>query len=178
MSRDAEDLGANRLRPYERHVACILGALLLTLSYLSIPKGVAAHSVAPITVSVHIVGAVRETRLLVPLGSTVDDLLQQVELDAKADIVEVDGNRKFMKDDILVIPFKGLLTLYVKGCVLQPQVLVFDMPTNASKILSKAQLLETADCARFMRRRVFKTGMVVEIPEKKIKCVPGAELVR
>lgn len=154
------------LRYYEKHVACILCAVLLVLSCISIPK-VSFLPCESSNLSVHVVGAVQEKTILVPIGSTVDDVLQKIELFPKADLLEIDGNRRLMRDSTLVIPFDTGITLYVTGSVASPQVLVFETPATATEILSRVQPLATADYKRFKRKRVFKTGMVVEIPERK-----------
>jgi hypothetical protein len=121
---DKKNSGINWLRPYERHVACILTAILLALSYISISRGVFTSIKECKKVSIHVVGAVNECTVLVPIGATADDVLQQVLLTSKADILEIDGNKKFFSDDTLVIPFEDKLTLYVTGSIEQPQVLL------------------------------------------------------
>ncbi len=163
---EKQSQNSNMLRPYEKHVACLLSAILLSLGYVSVPK-VCLKEAEHKQISIHVVGAVGDSRVLVPVGSTVDDVLQQVVLSHEADVLEIDGSKKLFMDGTLVVPFKGFLTLYVTGSVADPKVLVIESPTTASEILNRVKPLESADCARFKRRRAFKTGTVVEIPEKK-----------
>ena len=163
---EVQNENGNMLRPYEKHVACLLSAILLSLGYVSVPKTCVKEAERK-PISIHVVGAVGESRVQVPVGSTVDDVLQQVALSHEADMLEIDGNKKLLMDGILVVPFKGFITLYVTVSVTEPKVLVIEAPTTASEILKRVIPLESADCARFKRRRAFRTGMVVEIPEKK-----------
>jgi hypothetical protein len=135
---------------------------------VSVPKSAFSHFEVK-QVSIHVVGAASECTLLVPSGASVDDILQQISLLPEADLLEIDGSRKIVSDITLVVPFIDVLTLYVTGAVRQPQVLLFPSPTSASAILQKIQLSENADRSRFMRRKVFRTGMVVVVPEKKVR---------
>jgi hypothetical protein len=158
-----------RLFPHERHIACLLIALLLGLAFSGLKQGdMTTQNACPLTV-VKVVGAVDSVELTVPIGTTVDEVLERVLLDKEANIVEIDGMKKINTQTVLVIPFNGKKTFYVCGAVKRPTLVVLEGEASAQKILESIQVEETANIKAFLRRRVFPNGSVIEVKKSKAK---------
>jgi hypothetical protein len=161
------DESEGHLKPYEKHIGCFIGAILISLAFFSGPKGKQGLCEKN-EVSIHVVGAVEETDVKLPYGATVDDLLERIVILSSADLLEIDGNKKIMEDGTIVIPFDEGITLYVVGAVQHKKLLVLPKGCSSQAILDQLELMQEADRARFKRRRVFKTGMIIDIPFKKV----------
>ena len=85
---------SKQLQPYERHIACFLSALLAGLGlYVAFEsRQVSVRSAEHIAVQV--VGAVKEARISLPPGATIDDVLTMITVDENADLTELDGTKK------------------------------------------------------------------------------------
>jgi hypothetical protein len=161
-----------KLQPYERHVACILIAVLLGLGVSGMRSKELCPEVTFPVIKVKVVGAVESEELVLPVGSTVDDAIQKVKLFQDADISELNGMKKLRASETLVIPFLGKKTFFVCGAVEQPKIVVLEEEVSAQKILDKIEVNEGANVKAFLRRRVFPNGSVVQVKPKKQKAAP------
>jgi hypothetical protein len=160
------------LQPYERHAACFLIAVLLGLGITGMRnKEIPLANSVPV-IQVKVVGAVESTELILPLGSTVDDVIQRVHLLSDADISELNGMKKLRTSETLVIPFCGKKTFFVCGAVQEPKLVVLEEVT-AQKILDQIQVDDTANVKAFLRRRVFPNGSIIQVKPKKLKTKPS-----
>lgn len=156
-----------QLRPYERHAACLLIALLLGLGIAGFEWGKVSHAEPSPTKCIKVIGAVDAAELKVPLGSTVDEILAKTVVHDDADLSEIDGTKKVVPQDILVVPYKGKKTFYICGAVREPTLVVIEGEVTAKKILEKVSLRDDANVKAFLRRRVFSNGSVIEVKAQK-----------
>lgn len=156
-----------QLRPYERHVACMLSALLAGLGLLVTIEGRKLRTDVSDPMSVHVVGAAVESQIVLPQGSTLDDVLARLVLDENADCTALDGSRRLGDGETIVIPYVGMTTVYVTGAVTKQKVVVLDKNAKPREVLTSIQLRDDADVSSFLRRRVLRNGSVIEIKRKK-----------
>lgn len=121
--------------------------------------------------TVHVVGAVQEQFLRVPYNTSVDEVLLQVTVDPGADMCEIDGSRKITKDEILVVPFIGKMTVYVTGAVKEPGVVVLEQEATPAALAQRIIFSEFADVKAFQRKKVLKNSSVIDIKLKQTQPV-------
>lgn len=156
-----------RLRGYERHVACLLAGCLAGLGLMAVVEGEKIHRQETETITVRMVGAVRDIEVKVQAGSTVEDLLACVELKDGAELSEIDGFRRLGHNEIIVIPFEGKTTVYVHGAVKKPQVVVLEKEAKPKHLLECVELEDDADVSQLKRKKSLRSGSVIEIRRKK-----------
>lgn len=166
-----------QLRPYERHAACAIAALLTAIGLLASLENSRLCASKGEPISVHVVGAVRECELLLPQGSSLDDVISRVVLDEKADCSEFDGSRRIVNKETIVIPFSGATTVYVTGAVKEPKVVVLEKAAKPKDVLQLLDLTEDADLSQLSRRRVLRNGSVIDIKRKMTKPEAKGEIV-
>jgi hypothetical protein len=158
------------MRPYERHVACLLSGILAGLGLFA---AIECHHQTTSTqerIIVHVVGAVEAKDVVVSQGATVDDVLANSIVNERADVSELDGSRRVSNGEILVVPYEGTTTLYVTGAVAEPTVVVLQKNAKPRELLQFIQLQADADEAGFLRRKILKNGSIIEIKKKKPVC--------
>jgi hypothetical protein len=69
--------------------------------------------------------------------------------------------------DVIVVPHKGATTIYVKGAVVEPKVVVLRFDEGPREAIKALQMQEGADLSSFLRRKSLKNGSVIEIKMKK-----------
>ena len=158
---------SKQLQPYERHIACFLSALLAGLGlYVAFEsRQVSVRSAEHIAVQV--VGAVKEARISLPPGATIDDVLTMITVDENADLTELDGTKKLADGEIIVVPEKGRITVYIFGAVDEPKVVVINREEAPGAVLQYIHLHEDADIASFLRRKKLRNGSIIEIKKKR-----------
>lgn len=159
------------LYPYERHVASFLIALFFFLGLISSDTG--KKTVEREMISVQVVGAVRSQVVRVPKGSTVDEVLALLDDLDQADFQEIDGMKRLIEDSIIVVPYRDRLTLFIRGAVLEERVVVVERGAQAEEILQHVEPLEDADLQRFLRRKTFINGSIVDIFQRKRSAIRG-----
>ena len=157
----------SQLRSYERHTACLLSGLLAGLGLFVVIQGRNISVGVGETIRVHVVGAVRETDVMLPLGATLDDVLTRIELLDGAEPTNLDGQRRMNNGEIVVIPYGGTTTVYVTGAVKEAKVVVLDDMAKPKQVLECVDLQNDADISMFLRRRTVRNGSVIEIKKKK-----------
>lgn len=163
-----------QLRPYERHTACFLVALLVGIGVHVVIEQYHICTEPADPLSIHVVGAVQESHLLLPHGSTLDDVISRVALTTEADCNELDGSRHVVNGETVIIPHSGKTTVYVTGAVHEPKLVVLDNKAKPKEVLQSVDLQDDADVSAFMRRRSLKNGSVIEIKRKNKKERPAA----
>ncbi len=154
------------LCPYERHVASFVCALFLFLGFVSYAgNGVDKSQIEE--VAIRLVGAVEPQTVRVLKGSTVDELLTQARCLDQADLQEIDGMRRLMKDSILVVPYCDSLTLFVKGAVLEEKIVTLQRGAKSEDILTHVEPIEGADVQRFLQKKRYTNGSVIEMFQRK-----------
>jgi len=150
---------------YERHVACILVAVCLTLAFHSYFQRAFPYEKSE-QICITIVGAVESTGISVAQGTRVEQVLAKIKMNDEVDLDRIYGMRRLLKAETIVIPYRKGLTLFVEGEVKEPKVVIVEENASASDILGQVDLTENADIRRFLRRRRFRTGTVIQVPTK------------
>lgn len=119
-------------------------------------------------ISVRVVGAVKEETLLtLPFGATIADVVAKVRLTSEAARDKLVMRLPLKEKDIVVIPSKGVVTIYLQGAVVNQGV--YHLPEGATyrQLVEKPIFLESADLRSFKRRkRLLKEGEVILVPSK------------
>jgi len=150
---------------YERHVACILVAICIALTFQSYFQRALPYEKSE-QICITVVGAVESTEITVAQGTRVEQVLAKVQMKGEVDLDRLYGMRRLFKAETIVVPYRKGLTLFVEGEVEEPKVIVVDENASASDILAQVDLTENADIRRFLRRRRFRTGTVIQVPTK------------
>lgn len=170
LRNTSNSLETGPLRAYERHVAVVLVSLMIGLGLLATHEKIVDEESQPAEkIMIHLVGAVTASDVFVPRGATVDEVLRVVSIDKAADLTEIDGTRRLMREETVVIPYTGRLTLFVNGAVVEPKTVVAEQGAKAQDILDQVQVREDADVKAFLRRKKFTTGTVVDVKLKRSK---------
>ena len=156
-----------QLQPYERHMACLLSGLLIGLTLVVFYDHRPTSSDHFEEISIFVVGAVDEAHVHARKGATVEDLFQSVHLHLDADTSELDGMRRLNDGEVVVIPKKGMTTVYVTGAVEESKVVIVPKETGPETILQCVCIRADADRASFLRRKKIKNGEVIRIRSKK-----------
>lgn len=160
-------MNTTQLQPYERHVALLLCAILIGLGLSAVVFRPTAQIEESEQVQIHVVGAIEETKVFVARGSTVNDVLDRIHLQKNADVAELDGGRRLVDGETIVIPYAGKKTLYVIGAVTEPRVVVLGENTGMEELIASVPFTSEADVRSFRRRKVIKNGAVVKVLAKK-----------
>lgn len=119
-------------------------------------------------ISIQVVGAVkREVLLTLPFGSSIADIIAKVELTSEAARDKLIMRQVLKEKDIVVIPSKGVVTVYLQGAVVNQGV--YQLPEGATykELIHKPIFLDSADLRSLKRRkRLLKEGEVVVVPAK------------
>jgi hypothetical protein len=167
-----------QLKAYERHVACMLAGLLAGLGLFAAIEGRHTTIDSGEMMTIHVVGAVKQTDVMVPVGATLDDVLVRIELNEGAECTELDGSRRVINGEIVVIPYVGTTTVYVTGAVLDPKVVVLEKNAHPRAVLEFVRLQNDADTAMFLRRKTLRSGSVVDIKKKKDRSTGSRGAIR
>jgi hypothetical protein len=160
-------VGSIQLKVYERHIACLLMAVLASLGFVGMDFSKSEMVDAKQRIEVVVVGAVKKTSVVVLQGASFGDVCEQAILSEDADVSNIDMTKKVTQNEVVVIPVRGKQTFFVQGAVVEPRVVFLDGDVSARVILSKVEVTDEADIKSFNRRRVFKNGSVIEIKRKK-----------
>jgi len=117
-------------------------------------------------ICITIVGAVELTEITVAQGTRVEQVLAKIKMNDEVDLDQIYGMRRLFKAETIVVPYRKGLTLFVEGEVKEPKVVIVNENASASDILAQVDLTERADIRRFLRRRRFRTGTVIQVPSK------------
>lgn len=122
---------------------------------------------------VHCVGAVKsDSFVTLPVGSQVTDLLAHIELADDADLTKLVLETRLKNDQVVVIPKKGALSLYVTGAVTQSGVVCVPEGLRYSQLRDYLTLTSEADVAIFKRRRrVLSEGETIDVSKRSEICV-------
>lgn len=151
---------------YERHVGSFICALFLFLGFVSYMNNRGESSQSE-EISICLVGAVKPQTVRVLEGTTVDELLSKVICFDEADLQEINGMRRLMKESILVVPYRDFLTLFVRGAVVEERVVTLQRGATSEDILAHIEPLEGADIQRFLQKKRYTNGSVLEIFQRK-----------
>ncbi len=156
----------SQLRPYERHVACLLLGLLAGIGIAAAVAGRQGTCPGVETITIRVVGAVCEKELCVESGATLDDALARIAMREGADTSGLDGARCLHNGEVVVVPYEHTTTVYVTGAVLEPKTVVLEQGAKPRQILEYVQVSSDADVSQVLRKRVLKNGSVIEIKKR------------
>jgi hypothetical protein len=144
--------------------------ILASLSTLSFTAKSQATDERALSIQVHIVGEVeKETLLEMPYGATIGDALSKVALTSSTDVDRLTLDAQLKHGQILVIPKKGVVSVYLKGAVQKTGVLHLQEAATFRDLQQVALFDDTADMKAFKRKtRKLKDGEVITIASLRI----------
>lgn len=149
-------------------VLCMLLALayLTTISFAA--KWQASRIAVPI-IQVRIVGEVEnEMSIQLPFGATIADALAKIVPTQYAALEKLSFDACLKHEQILVIPRKGFLSVFVRGEVEKERVFHFSETATFHDLKKIIVLTDAADLQALKRfRRKLKEGETITIASKK-----------
>ncbi len=154
-----------RLRLHERIVLFVMIATLSTIAVITFSEKSKHAQENSNVLFVKVVGAVVEEKVIkVTHGATVADALSYVRPTDSADLQKLAYDLSLVKDEVLIIPKKGTLSVYVKGGVEKEELLTLDEGATFLDLRKKVRLQNRADKKSFFRkRRKLKQGETITI---------------
>lgn len=134
------------------------------------------HAISPIEAPIQkshfqitVKGALKNPgKYSVPANSTVQDLVDELEMLDTADISQLKLRQKLKDKQRLTIPEKKLITIYVEGAIETPGALHIMSGTRCQELVQLIQLPPEADGKMLQKRKHYlKEGEIVIIPFKK-----------
>jgi len=118
---------------------------------------------------VRVVGEVEEEALVqLHPGATVADALFSATFTECADPQKIAYDVRLVKDQVVVVPKKGALSIFVTGAVEKEELLTFEEEATFLDLRKKIQLQKSADIKAFFRkRRKLKQGETITIAFQK-----------
>lgn len=159
---------ASNLSPREYVAVFLMLLMLSTLGILSFTSRSMKQDLG-VPLSIHVVGEVNQEQVVqVPQGAQVADVLAQVHFTSSADLEKMSHDAPVSQGQILVIPRKGSLSVYVKGAVAKSEVLFFEEGATFLDLQESVKLDQKADRRAFFRKkRALKDGEIVCVQFKK-----------
>jgi hypothetical protein len=143
-----------RLSRVERATLFVILILLTTLATTSFAKRMQHISGLQERLQVRVVGEVREpVTLEVASGSTIADILARLVLTEKACPESMAQDAKVVHDQLIIIPRKNCVSVYVKGAVLYEGVHVFEEHATYLTLCEKGVLAPNADVRALKRKK-------------------------
>lgn len=111
--------------------------------------------------------------------STVGDVLKIAQLHPIADTSQLHTRRQLIDGQVIRIPEKKWITIYVEGAVLEPGPLQIFSGTRCQELVGQLDFTPDADINNLKKmRRYLKEGEVVRVPKKKNKQKRLCEITR
>lgn len=114
-------------------------------------------------IEVIVEGAVeREGVYRLPLGARLKDLLKQISVLQEADTGKLKLERKLKNGQVVKIPLKKMITVYLTGAV-QKDSLRLPKGARLQDLIGLAPFTSDADLSKLRRKRLLKEGETVHI---------------
>lgn len=166
-----------KLPLYEWVIVLLFCSILLLLSFFSV-FGSSSRQIVPETLSkssifldlqVSIEGAVAQPGTYeLPLKSSVEDLLKIAQPLPIADLSRLNKHRKLIDGQVVRIPEKKWITIYLEGEVENPGAFQLLSGTRCYELIDQLDFKPEADKNHLKRmRRYLKEGETVKIIKKK-----------
>lgn len=156
------------LLPREKLAVFAILFLLVTFTALAFgQKHQRLHKIQP-TLKVHCFGAIKEAKTVeLAHGSSLSDLLAQVELTEEADVAKLVLEERLKNGQFFVVPRKHQMSLYITGAVRQVGLVFVPEGIRFNQLKRYLDLSDRADLAVFRRRRrLLKEGETIHIPSR------------
>lgn len=142
--------------------------LLATLAASAYAKKHSQYKATPKNIHVTCLGACVEAKSLeFSQGSCLADLVNKISLHDDADLGKMALESRLKDGQVVIIPKKGGMSLYVTGAVDEPRVLFVPEGLHFNQLKQYITLADDADLAIFhRRRRVLCEGETIHIPSK------------
>lgn len=142
----------------------------------SIPAAIALPSPSPASVNVlqvKIEGQVAKPGFYrLPLNATLKQLLDQAQPLSSADLSQLNWRRKLRDGQILRVPERHPITIYIAGAVQEPGPLQILSGTRYCELVDQLQVLLDADLKALSKKKGFvQEGDLIKVPAKKNKTI-------
>ncbi|MBS0633923.1 MAG: hypothetical protein JSR37_00490 [Verrucomicrobia bacterium] len=120
------------------------------------------------TLKVSCLGAVVDPHEVeIAYGTTLADVLAHFTLSPDADITKMVLEEPVKHEKLIIVPSKGVMTLYITGAVKQPGVIFVPESLRFNQLKEYLILTDNADSGIFSRRRrQLSEGETVHVPAK------------
>ena len=120
-------------------------------------------------ISVYVVGEIKDAKVVRTWsGATVSDVVGYVQFTEMADLNKLVFDAPVSQGQILVIPRKGVLSVFVSGAVAKNELFLFEDGATFLDLKERIKFDQKADVRAFARkRRALKDGETVFIKFRK-----------
>ncbi len=149
-------------------------AVTATLLFLSLvaassyARKINNHHLIEKTIHVYYAGACAEKGTIeMPSGSQIQDLLARLKLAPEADTSKLVLHDRLKDKQLVIIPQKGKISLYIDGAVKEPGIIVVPEGLHFNELMPYLSLSNDADIGVIRRRRrQLSEGETIHIPAK------------
>ncbi len=154
---------------HERAVVVLMLLILATIGTITFSERSKHAKERSDALCVRVIGEVEEeTVVQVCSGATVADALASITFTEFADPQKLTYDMRLVKDQVVVVPKKGSLSIFVNGAVEKEELLSFEEGATFLDLRKKVHLQNSADSKAFFRkRRKLKEGETITIAFKK-----------
>ena len=104
--------------------------------------------------SVFVTGEVKESKMIyLPQEATVGDALAQVEVGFQADCEKMAIDAKLSYEQVVIVPKKGVLSVFFKGAVTEERVYYFPLGTTVQEAIKTIACDENASVERLKKSK-------------------------
>lgn len=165
----------SKLPLHEWIIITLLMAIMAMLAILVImnrskaePLTMQPHEVVSSNLYVSIQGAVSKPgNYTLKKGATVRDLVELAELCPEADQTQIKWKNRLREGQIVKIPTRKMITIYLTGAVTHPGPLNVLSGTRLEELSKQITFLPEADVKKLNKKRYLKDQEVVEVLSKK-----------
>lgn len=151
------------VREWAAVLVMLLCIITLTAASFASKRGLPTTVAASISIRV-VGGSVEELQLELAPGAQVVDALAHLTLSEEVDVGKLPLEAKLQPGQVLVIPTKGKVSLFVTGSVEKSGLFVLPEGSRYPDLLRYITLTSNADLKQFKRkRRLLQEGETIEI---------------
>lgn len=96
-------------------------------------------------------------------GATMEDALSLAKPAANADLKKLLLSKKIRDGQMIKVPAKEYITVYLKGAVEHPGALIVPKGTLMEELIGLTQFPPGADLSKLMRKRKLKEGETIKV---------------
>lgn len=167
---------SEKLSSHEWIVVFSLIALMSTMTYAthkhwfksSPTQNLQRYDVYDLKINVKVEGAVDYPGVYcIDKGSCVEDVLLQAKPSTNADVNKISKTKKVRDGQIIKIPAKEYITIYLEGAVEHPGALILPKGATMAELISLVEVKKNADLSQLKRDKRLKEGDIIKIPQAK-----------
>ena len=154
---------------HERAVVFLMLIILSTIGITAFSERSKHTKEKSAALCVRVIGEVEEEAIVhVSPGATIADALASITFTECADPQKLAYDMRLVKDQVVVVPKKGTLSIFVNGAVEKEELLSLKEGATFLDLRKKIHLQTSADTKAFFRkRRKLKEGETITIAFKK-----------